>query len=438
MGALVVAACLLAVGCGGGDRDAATARPDSNARAVILIAVDGLRADHLGSSGGAVATPSFDALAQAAVRFDWCFAQAGDPAASFASLLTGLYPTTSGVLEAGARLPDAAVSIAEALSAAGMTTAAFVEGAPGGDDFGLGQGFAVYDAGPEPGATARQWLREHSKESFLLVLRGWSVGLDASAASAVDGVEPPAGFAERLQAVLASSRSDSPAAFEPADLEYLKVLYARRIEAADRALGELRAELEALGMTKRTTLIVAGTAGLDLGQHGPTGVRSLHATVTRVPLMLSIPGGRGAGQSVDKIVELIDVMPTVLELAGVELPAGVQGASLLPLIDGTGRPPYIAFSESPALGRQRAVALGGLRLVKSLDGGAPALYDLAADPAELADIAAANADKVTVMERHLEAWGKMVAAVSLDPELRAEEELDDATLDQLRSLGYIQ
>ena len=86
MRALAVAACLLAVGCGGGDRDAATARPDSGARAVILIAVDGLRADHLGSSGGAVATPSFDALAQAAVRFDWCFAQAGDPAASFASL----------------------------------------------------------------------------------------------------------------------------------------------------------------------------------------------------------------------------------------------------------------------------------------------------------------------------------------------------------------
>jgi hypothetical protein len=74
--------------------------------------------------------------------------------------------------------------------------------------------------------------------------------------------------------------------------------------------------------------------------------------------------------------------------------------------------------------------------VKSLDDGAPALYDLAADPAELTDIAGANADKVAVMERHLEAWGKMVAAVSLDPELRTAEELDDATLDQLRSGVY--
>jgi len=437
-GTFMIAAALLAVGCGGGDRDAGPGRPASGGPAVILIAVDGLRADHLGAFGGAVATPSFDAMAGSAARFDWCFAQAPDPAASFASLLSGLYPTTSGVLEAGDRLPDAAVSMAEALSAAGLTTAAFIEGAAGGDDFGLGQGFSVYEASAEPGAAAKQWLRDHSRESFLLVLRGWSVGLDAALGTAIEGVEAPAGFLERLQGVLASARTESPMAFEPADLEYLKLLYARRVEAADRALGELRAELDQLGLAERATVIVTGTAGLDLGQHGPTGFQSLHATVTRVPLLLSIPGGRGAGQTIDKIVELVDLVPTILELQGVAVPAGVQGASLLPVLDGTGRPPYIAFSEAPGLGRQRAVALGGMRLLASLDGGAPALFDLAADPAELTDIAASQADKVAVMERHLEAWGKMVAAASLDPELRSAEELDDATLDQLRSLGYIQ
>jgi arylsulfatase A-like enzyme len=434
----MIAAALLAVGCGGGDRDAGPGRPASGGPAVILIAVDGLRGDRFGAHGGAVATPSIDAMAGSALRFDWCFAQAPDPAASFASLLTGLYPTTSGVLEAGDRLPDAAVSLAEALSAAGLSTAAFVEGEPGGDDFGLRQGFSVYEASAEPGAAAKQWLRDHARESFLLVLRGWSVGLDASLGTAIEGVEPPAGFLERLQVVLASARTDEPVAFEPSDLEYLKLLYTRRVVAADRALGELRAELEELGLAGRATVILTGTAGLDLGQHGPTGFQSLHATVTRVPLLLSIPGGRGAGQTIDKIVELVDLVPTILELQGVAVPAGVQGASLLPVLDGTGRPPYIAFSEAPGLGRQRAVALGGMRLLVSLDGGAPALFDLAADPAELTDIAASQADKVAVMERHLEAWGKMVAAASLDPELRTVEELDDATLDQLRSLGYIQ
>jgi arylsulfatase A-like enzyme len=437
-GALLIAAALVAVGCGGGEGDRATARPASAARAVILIAVDGLRADRFGAHGGAVATPNLDAMAGAAARFDSCFAQAPDPAASFAALLTGLYPTTSGVLEGGDRLPDDAATLAEALSAAGFTTAAFVEGAPGADDFGLRQGFSVFEASAEPGAAARQWLREHAGDTFLLVLRGWSLGLDASAAAAGEGVEPPAGFAERLQAVLASARTDSPIAFEPADLEYVRLLYARRVESADLALGELRAELDELGLAERATVIVAGTAGLDLGQHGPTGAQSLSATVTRVPLLMAIPGGRGAGQSVDKIVELVDVMPTILELEGVALPTGVQGGSLLPILDGASRPPYVAFSEAAGLGRQRAVALGGLHLIKPLDGGAAWLFDLAADPAELNDIAAANPDKVAVMERQLEAWGKMVAAVSLDPELKTAEELDDATLDQLRSLGYIQ
>ncbi|HOC42375.1 MAG TPA: sulfatase-like hydrolase/transferase [Thermoanaerobaculales bacterium] len=438
MATLAISAALAAVGCGGGERGATTARPAAGKPAVILIAVDGLRADRLWAHGGAVATPSLDALAGAGVRFDWCFAQAPDPAASFASLLTGLYPTTSGVLEAGDRLPDAAVSLADALSAAGLSTAAFVEGAPGGDDFGLRQGFSVFEMSADPGTAARQWLRGHAGEGFLLVIRGWSVGLDAPAGAAVEGVEPPAGFAERVQAVLASAGTDSPAAFEPADLDYLRLFYARRVVAADLALGELRAELEQLGVAERVTLIVTGTAGLDLGQHGPTGAQSLHATVTRVPLLASIAGGRGAGQAVDKIVELVDVMPTILELQGVALPAGVQGASLLPMLDGTARPPYVAFSEAPGLGRQRAVALGGLHLVRPLDGGAAALFDLAADPAEFTDIAAANPDKVAVMERQLDAWGKMVAAASLDPELKTAEELDDATLDQLRSLGYIQ
>jgi arylsulfatase A-like enzyme len=435
MASLAISAALAAVGCGGGeDRGVATTRLASGKPAVILIVVDGLRADNRDVSGGSVATPNLDAMAAAATRFDFCFAQAPDPAASFASLLTGLYPTTSGVLEAGDRLPDAATSLAEALSAAGFSTAAFVEGAPGGDDFGLQQGFSAFEMGAEPGAAARQWLRENAGESFLLVVRGWSVGLGA----AVEGVEPPPGFAERVQAVLASARTENPVAYEPADLDYLELLYARRVAAADQALGELRAELDELGLAKRATLIVAGTAGLDLGQHGPTGAQSLHATVTRVPLLVSIAGGRGAGQAVDKIVELVDLMPTLLELQGIQVPAGVQGASLLPILDGTGRPPYVAFSEAPGLGRQRAIALGGLHLVRSLDGGASLLFDLAADPAELTDVAAANPDKVAVMERQLEAWGKLVAAASLDPELRTAEELDDATLDQLRSLGYIQ
>lgn len=433
---LAIAALTVAVGCGGGQggtEKASHAGPHS----VIVIVVDGLRADHVSSYGGAVQTPSFDRLTAESIRFDWCFAQAPEAEVSFASMLSGLYPTTSGVVSPGDRLPEEAATMAEALSAAGFETAAFIEGAPDADDFGLGQGFGVYSSSAEPAAAARQWIGEHSTDRFMVVLRGWSVGLDFGPTAAVEGNEPPAGFYDRLRSVLQSRATEQPLALEGADLEFVKLLYESRIRAADEALGEMMAELDNLGVAESAILVVAGTAGLDLGQHGASGWRSLHTTVTRVPLFIRVPGGGGT-TSVDKIVELVDLAPTLIDLLGAETPSAVQGASLMPIVEGTGRPPYIAFSESPWLGRQRAVALGGLRLVTSLDDGARKLYDLAADPDELVDIADQNGDKVEVLERHVDAWGKMVSASSLDPELRTEGELDDATLEQLKSLGYIQ
>ena len=433
--ALCVIATALALGCGGGEGEVEDTAVPSGERSIIVIAIDGLRADSLGAFGGDLGTPNFDALAAESYHFQWAFAQSADPAASFAALMTGLYPTTSGVVASGDRLPDEAPTLAESLVSAGFATAAFVEGEPGGDDFGLAQGFDRFSLSSAAGAEAGQWLAERSDGEFLLVLRGWSVGLDFAPETV--GTEAPVGFFDRLQEVLASDFTGDPQALEPADLEYVKALYAQRIRAADTALGELMANLESLGLADRATLVLTGTSGLDLEEHGPSGSVSLHATVTRVPLFIRLPGGHGAG-SVDKIVELIDVMPTLLDLSGTGTPAGVQGASLIPIMDGTGRPPYIAFSESPHLGEQRAVAMGGMRMVTSTEAGAVALFDLGADPAEYTNIAESAPDRVEVLQRHLEAWSKMVSVSSLDPERRTEEELDDETLEQLKSLGYIQ
>ena len=101
-----------------------------------------------------------------------------------------------------------------------------------------------------------------------------------------------------------------------------------------------------------------------------------------------------------------------------------------------GHPPYIAFGESGAAVGQRFAALDGYRLVAGKD--RSELFNLAADPLELNDISAAEGHRVEVLTRHLEAWGKLVAVRSLDPERRSGETLDDATLDQLKSLGYVQ
>ena len=160
--------------------------------------------------------------------------------------------------------------------------------------------------------------------------------------------------------------------------------------------------------------------------------------MTRVPLLLRLPDGREA-RSIAQIVETIDLMPTLLELTGAEEPAAVQGRSLVPLIRGQGKPPYVAFGESTRGGARRFAALGGYRLLLSREGDTAELYHLPDDPLELNDLAGndSEAERLAVLRRHLEAWEDMVAAASLDPDKRTTP-MDEDTLDQLRSLGYIQ
>jgi arylsulfatase A-like enzyme len=153
--------------------------------------------------------------------------------------------------------------------------------------------------------------------------------------------------------------------------------------------------------------------------------------------MIRFPGGADS-QAVSKVTEVVDLMPTILEATGNQAPAGIQGSSLLPIISGAGQPPYVAFGESPQFGGQRFVALGGMGMVSGIAGENAAIYDLMADPLQQSDLVETESDKLAVMVRHLEAWEKMVSVTSLDPDLRTEEDLDEDTLKQLKSLGYIQ
>jgi arylsulfatase A-like enzyme len=156
-----------------------------------------------------------------------------------------------------------------------------------------------------------------------------------------------------------------------------------------------------------------------------------------VPVFIRFAAGADV-RSISKVVEVVDLMPTILDLTGQAVPAGVQGASVLPILDGAGQPPYVAFGESPQAGGQRFVALGGMGMVSGIGGYGAQLFNLTADPLQLDNIAQQEADKLEVMVRHLQAWEKMVSVASLDPALRTEGDLDEDTLKQLKSLGYIQ
>jgi arylsulfatase A-like enzyme len=205
------------------------------------------------------------------------------------------------------------------------------------------------------------------------------------------------------------------------------------IEATDRGVAALLDRLGSASGARHATLVV-------LAPRGPTGdaadESTLSISTTHVPLWIRLPGG-AAAQSIDRIVELIDVAPTLLELTGSAVPKEMQGASLLPLIHGAGQPPYIAFGESPHVGGEQFAALGGYRLVLSKQDDRARLFHLETDPGETEDLAATESRRVEVLREHLGAWEKMAAVSSLDPDRRIED-LDDATLEQLKSLGYVQ
>jgi arylsulfatase A-like enzyme len=361
----------------------------------ILVLLDGVRADRLGSYGAELGlTPNLDRFAAGAVRFDWAFAQAPQPAPSLASLLTALYPTTHGMVEGGDRLAEEARTAAEVLADAGYATAAFLESGFAGDDLGLGQGFETFQAGTGALEQGLTWLQQRAAEEMFLV-----VELPSASGTAAE-------------------------------------TYDDAVAAADAAFGRLLVALDSTGLAGRATVAVVSLAGKDLEPREGVAEPSIYAPVTRVPMLLASPGVAG-GAAVDKIVEVVDLAPTLLELAGESAPPETQGRSLLPLIEGAGTPPYVAFGESPAGGGEFFAALGGYRMVIHGEDDSAELYDLTADPLEATDLAAGDERRVSVLRDHLGAWRKMTAASSLDPERRVEE-LDDDTLDQLKSLGYIQ
>jgi len=425
----------LTVACGGKERapNQPAALP-SKPHPVVVVAVDGLRVDHVGSTGAAlgVATPNLDALAAESIRFDGAFAQATSFGPSLAAMLSGLYPTTNGLVDPGDRLQDAAATLAETFTDAGLITAAFVEGEAGGDDFGLGQGFARYEQGLEPGQRALQWLGENRDEDFLVLVAGWSVG-DLTAIGA--DLAPPDGFADRFRGVLMERSEGRTALLEEQDLAFARSLYANRIRALDARLGDFVTSFRTLDLDRRATLVLVATNGLALQEHSDLFSDSVYPAVTRVPMLVRLPGGDRPAV-VDNVVETLDLMPTILDLCGLPTPAGVQGESLVPLIEGRGTPPYIAFGEAGGPVGQRFAVLDGYQLVAGKD--TTQLFNLAADPLGLTDLAATEGHRVEVLQQHLAAWGKLVAATSLDPEKRSGEALDDTTLDQLKSLGYVQ
>jgi arylsulfatase A-like enzyme len=437
---------------------------------VLLVVLDTTRARDLGCYGGPRGlTPRLDQLAAEGMRFAEASAHAPWTLPSTASLLTSQLPEVHGAggsldlsgLAAGRQptvdfhaLPGSAQTLAETLQGAGWSTAAVVNVDFLDAPFGLSQGVEDLDASWSESnvevrdaagttAAALAWLDARPKGAPFFLLahyfdphavyapppryrREFAGPLDRDSAGFVFGTR-------EQMLLLRAGELELPAGL----LERAKGLYDAELAFLDAELGRLFDGLEARGLDGETLVVVTADHGEEFGEHGGfEHGHTLYQELLHVPLLMRLPGLIPAGEVLEGRVGLIDVAPTICDLAGVAVPETFSGRSLRGVLAGeaAAAAPILAHGNfwGPAL---TSWSSGRWKLVLTPDGeGQRAqLYDLETDPSELHDLAAAEPARVAELRAELTLALK--GGASREPGTAVE--LSPAERKRLEALGYL-
>ena len=388
----------------------------ANARNLVLITIDTLRADHVGAYGDARArTPTLDALAARGVLFERAFSAAPITLPSHATLMTGRYPPGHGARDNGMHVSPSVATLATTLKAKGFATAAFVAAFPLDHQFGLDRGFDVYGDRMPRGPDGKL-QNERSASRVVDEAVGWlrTIQNPASARASrfflwVHLFEPHAPYGDPRSGRSTIDRYDD------------------EIATADREAGRL---LAALGpQASDTAVVLAGDHGEAFGEHGEYAHSIfVYDTTLRVPLVVSGPGVPAA--HVPDAVTLADVAPTAARLVGERI-GDVDGIDLSPAWRGGSLPrrelyaesfaPLVEFGWAPL----RAVRSDRWKLIAAPT---PELFDVTSDASEENNLASREA----AIARQL---GARVDRYS-PPALTAHAPAPPDAADRLRALGY--
>lgn len=422
----LVAVCGCSRGDGGGELDAEAARMRFPEAPVVLVSIDTLRSDRLPAYGyRGVETPALDEMRRDSVLVERAYSHYPLTLPSHVSLLTGELPTTHKVrdnlgypFEAGSHVYLPALLKGKGYATGAAVSAFVLRGATG-----LGSGFDFYEdrivpfpgetvdaaqrAGSETVRRAVEWVRGRAGAPFFLFVHLYEPHAP---------YDPPEPFASRY-----------------ADA------YDGEVAAADAAVGELVAELKRLEVYDRAVILVLSDHGEGLGDHGERqhGI-FLYRETLQVPLMVKLPGSRYGGRSISRPVGLMDVVPTIASLVGLELPedgrlAGRSAFELAasPVVEGKDGAERQIYSETfyPRL------HLGWSDLASLIEGRmhyveapTPELYDLVEDPGETRSLVASERRAYAGLRKALGAHDRTLAApVPVDQE----------TASRLASLGYL-
>jgi arylsulfatase A-like enzyme/Tfp pilus assembly protein PilF len=401
---------------------------------IILITLDTTRADRMGfldSKRGL--TPNLDVFARQSAVFTHAYSQAPLTPVSHATIFTGTYPQFHQVLDFPMPLVKDLPYAPDILHARGYHTAAFIGSLaldPAGGAPGFDRGFDTYFAdfhskeflekdryktverrGEEVVAHALAWLKEHPQGPFFVWVHLY------------DPHDP----------------YDAP---EPYKTRYAKQPYDGEIAYVDAVVGKFFRELKTRGLYDGAAIAIMADHGESLGAHGEdTHGVFLYDDTIHVPLVIKLPHGGAVGKRLDARVELVDVLPTLLQVAGIEVPAEVQGESLLALMkaakgEADGWRDRAAYSEAdyPYLAYGWSVT-EALRTGKYLYVQAPhrELYDQVADPNAEHNLAAQSTAVADTLGSRVEAFRQKTSS----KREAAKVTVDPSTRDKLAALGYV-
>lgn len=450
---------------------------------MVVISIDSLRADHLGCYGYSRPTsPRIDAVARNGVVYENAFSTTSWTLPSHMALFTGMYDTVHGVTTHREALDPLRVTLPEVFQSAGYRTAGFFSGPYLIPAFGFGKGFDKYIAcfdylepaelshkdsrgykpethmashsditSPRIHRDVRRWLDEGVSEPYFLFVHMWDVHYD---------YVPPGEYATRFtdpgyESPLDFSSFETNAAInakmDPRDLAHLVGLYDGEIAYTDAYLGKILDDLDERGLLENTIVVITSDHGEAFFEHGQKGhQKDLFDEVLHVPFIVSWPG-HIAPRRLPQQISLIDMMPTLLELASLEVPSESNGHSLAPaLLDREPPRDSLVFSELTMddvkfRRHLRALRTPQYKVIYNVTPGGKyqgqgVLYDLQRDPGERRSLGAGDAPFAD------EAVRRLNDLIHLTEELRdalprkgvEPVELPPGVAEKLRELGYLE
>lgn len=436
---------------------------------ILFIVVDTLRSDHVGCYGYKRATtPAMDRLATEGIRFECAIAASSWTLPSVMSMFTSLSPSAHNVVNYTRSLAEGATSLAAELVKGGYQTAGIISNPGMNSQFGFGRGFGLYDDSTvvfnvgldffeDKGSQRRDvigtpcsadmtfqagsWLKDKRKPGvpFFLFLLYFDPHCDYT---------PPAPYDEMFTAPDYQGEQNGRGikalagkTLTPADKEQIIGLHDGEIRYTDDKIGELIEGLNKLGLTEDTVIVITADHGEEFWDHGGVAHgHTLYDELIRIPLIIRFPKRISPGAVVRKQVTHIDLMPTLLDMAGLPIPAQCQGRSLCPLLRGQegdfGEQPVI--SETSIQDDYACIRTPTRKIVEKNKGLTREMYALSEDPKEQKDLSATKRSKeFEPLAREFQEMKKKMTKEAKAAGIVAQSDLDPRLLRQLRSLGYI-